>query len=214
MSKRITIGILGIQGDIEENASAVKQSMNELNIEGDVILIKELSKIDALDGLVIPGGESTVIGTLLFLDESQKEILRNKILDGLPVLGTCAGLIFLSKRTYDKRLGETKQHLLELLDVTVERNAFGRQHESFENQLSIPAIGAELFKGVFIRGPVITETGSDVEVLSKLGEKIVAVQQKNILATSFHPELADDNRFHKKLIRLCLTYNKSRDSIH
>jgi 5'-phosphate synthase pdxT subunit len=186
--------------------------MHELNIQGNVILIKELSKIDTLDGLVIPGGESTVIGTLLFLEESQKEILKKKILDGLPVLGTCAGLIFLSKRAYDKRLGNTKQHLLGLLDVTVERNAFGRQHESFENQLSIPAIGDKLFKGVFIRGPIITETGNDVEVLSRLEEKIVAVQQKNILATSFHPELANDNRFHRKLIELCLSYNKSKDS--
>jgi 5'-phosphate synthase pdxT subunit len=185
--------------------------MHELNIQGNVILIKELSKIDTLDGLVIPGGESTVIGTLLFLEESQKEILKKKILDGLPVLGTCAGLIFLSKRAYDKRLGNTKQHLLGLLDVTVERNAFGRQHESFENQLSIPAIGDKLFKGVFIRGPIITETGNDVEVLSRLEEKIVAVQQKNILATSFHPELANDNRFHRKLIELCLSYNKSKD---
>jgi 5'-phosphate synthase pdxT subunit len=184
--------------------------MDELNIEGNVIPIKDMSKIDMLDGLVIPGGESTVIGTLLFLDESQKEILRNKILNGLPVLGTCAGLIFLSKRAYDKRLGDTKQHLLELLDVTVERNAFGRQYESFENQLSVPAIGDDLFKGVFIRGPVITETGNDVEVLCRLEEKIVAVQQKNILATSFHPELADDNRFHKKLIELCLSYNESK----
>lgn len=210
MNKSITIGILSIQGDVEENVSAVQQSMDELNIEGNVITIKDMSKIDRLDGLVIPGGESTVIGTLLFLDESQKETLRNKILNGLPVLGTCAGLIFLSKRAYDKRLGDTKQHLLELLDVTVERNAFGRQYESFENQLSVPAIGDDLFKGVFIRGPVITETGNDVEVLCRLEEKIVAVQQKNILATSFHPELADDNRFHKKLIELCLSYNESK----
>lgn len=210
MNKSIIIGILSIQGDVEENVSAVQQSMDELNIEGNVITIKDMSKIDRLDGLVIPGGESTVIGTLLFLDESQKETLRNKILNGLPVLGTCAGLIFLSKRAYDKRLGDTKQHLLELLDVTVERNAFGRQYESFENQLSVPAIGDDLFKGVFIRGPVITETGNDVEVLCRLEEKIVAVQQKNILATSFHPELADDNRFHKKLIELCLSYNESK----
>jgi 5'-phosphate synthase pdxT subunit len=210
LNKSITIGILSIQGDVEENVSAVQQSMDELNIEGNVIPIKDMSKIDMLDGLVIPGGESTVIGTLLFLDESQKEILRNKILNGLPVLGTCAGLIFLSKRAYDKRLGDTKQHLLELLDVTVERNAFGRQYESFENQLSVPAIGDDLFKGVFIRGPVITETGNGVEVLCRLEEKIVAVQQKNILATSFHPELADDYRFHKKLLELCLSYNESK----
>lgn len=212
MTKSITIGILSIQGDIEENASAVRQAMTELNIEGSVILVKKLSKIDTLDGLVIPGGESTVIGTLLFLDESQKEVLRKQILNGLPVLGTCAGLIFLSKRAYDKRLGYIKQQLLELLDITIERNAFGRQQESFESQLSIPSLGDELFKGVFIRGPVITETGNEVEILSRLEEKIVAVQQKNILATSFHPELADDNRFHKKLLELCLLYNKSKDS--
>lgn len=210
MTNRITIGILNIQGDIEENAASVKQSMEEMGIEGKVILVKDLSNLDLLDGMVIPGGESTVIGTLLFLDETKKEDLKKKILNGLPVLGTCAGLILLSKRAYDKRLGETKQKLLELLNVTVERNAFGRQHNSFETHLSIPSIGNESFKGVFIRGPIITQHGSDVKVLSMLDEKIVAVQQENILATSFHPELSGDSRIHNKLINLCVDYKKTK----
>lgn len=212
MTQSITIGILSIQGDIEENASTIRESMEELGIDGNIMFLREINNIDLIDGLVIPGGESTVMGTLLFLNEEHKEILRNKIAVGLPVLGTCAGLIMLSKRAYDKRVGETKQQLLELLDATIERNAFGRQFESFESQLTVPILGNEPFKGVFIRGPIITEVGNEVEILSKIDENIVAIKQKNILGTSFHPELASDNRFHKLLINMSILYNKSKEA--
>lgn len=208
---KIKIAILGIQGDIEENYNAVKTSIKELNTEGEVIHLKNIDAREDLDGLVIPGGESTVMGTLLSLQKMQLELLRNKIIKGLPVLGTCAGLILLASKAYDKNIGETNQHLLQLLDVTVERNAFGRQRESFETYLDIPILGEEPFRGVFIRGPIINNIGKNVQILTKYEEKIVAVRQDNIIGTSFHPELADDNRFHRVFLDICLRYNKLKE---
>ena len=204
----LKVGILSIQGDIEENSNAIKESFEELGIEGGIVYIKDLSDLDELDGLIIPGGESTVIGMLLFLQGIQVDLLKKKIQDGLPILGTCAGLIILSNKAYDKTIGETKQELLKVLDVTIERNAFGRQHESFESELDIPYIGEREFNGVFIRGPAITEIGKNVEVIAKYENKIVAVRQNNILGTSFHPELANDNRFHTNLTKSMVEYNK------
>jgi pyridoxal 5'-phosphate synthase pdxT subunit len=208
--KKLRIGILGIQGDIEENSDAINEALKELQIEGSVIFLKNFTSVTEIDGLIIPGGESTVIGMLLFLQKVQLDLLKNKIQSGLPVLGTCAGLILLANKTYDKTVGETKQHLLEILDVTVERNAFGRQKDSFESKLNIPFLGEETFNGVFIRGPAITEIGEGVQILTKLDNKIVAVRQNNIIATSFHPELANDNRFHKSFLNMCLEYNNSK----
>ena len=207
----LKIGILSIQGDIEENASAVKKSLLELETEGQIIHLKNTSGIEGLHGLVIPGGESTVMGILLSLQKIHLNLLVRKISEGLPVLGTCAGLILMANKAHDKTLGETKQQLLQVLDVTVERNAFGRQHESFEADLEIPMLGQEPFKGVFIRGPVITEVGKNVQILTRFENKIVAVKQDNIMATSFHPELASDNRFHNKFLSTCIKYYKSKE---
>jgi len=206
----LKVGILSIQGDIEENSNAIKESFEELEIEGTIIYMKDLRDLDEIDGLIIPGGESTVIGMLLFVQGVQTDLLRKRIQDGLPILGTCAGLIMLSNRAYDKTIGETRQELLKVLDVTIERNAFGRQHESFESELDIPYLGERRFNGVFIRGPAITEIGNNVEIIAEYNNKIVAVRQNNILGTSFHPELANDNRFHTNLTKLMVEYNKSK----
>jgi pyridoxal 5'-phosphate synthase pdxT subunit len=208
---KLKIGILGIQGDVEENSDAVKESLMELETEGLVIQLKKIAAIEDLDGMVIPGGESTVMGTLLSLQKMQMELLRNKINKGLPVLGTCAGLILLANKAHDKIIGETNQPLLRLLDVTIERNAFGRQRESFETDLEIPILGTEPFRGVFIRGPVISEMGKNVQILTKFEDKVVAVRQDNIIATSFHPELANDNRLHKSFLSICLEYKRSKE---
>ena len=210
MNSLLKVGILSIQGDIEENSNAIKESFKELEIEGTVVYMKDLKDLEEIDGLIIPGGESTVIGMLLFLKGVQPDLIRKKIQEGLPILGTCAGLIMLSNKAYDKTIGETKQALLKVLDVTIERNAFGRQHESFESELDISYLGERKFNGVFIRGPAITEIGNDVEIIAEYDKKIVAVRQNNILGTSFHPELANDNRFHTKLVKLMVDYNKSR----
>ena len=123
MNSLLKVGILSIQGDIEENSNAIKESFKELEIEGTVIYMKDLKDLDEIDGLIIPGGESTVIGMLLFLKGVQPDLIRKKIQEGLPILGTCAGLIMLSNKAYDKTIGETKQALLKVLDVTIERNA-------------------------------------------------------------------------------------------
>ncbi|ALI37468.1 Glutamine amidotransferase subunit PdxT [Candidatus Nitrosocosmicus oleophilus] len=210
MNSLLKVGILSIQGDIEENSNAIKESFKELEIEGTVVYMKDLKDLEEIDGLIIPGGESTVIGMLLFLKGVQPDLIRKKIQEGLPILGTCAGLIMLSNKAYDKTIGETKQALLKVLDVTIERNAFGRQHESFESELDISYLGERKFNGVFIRGPAITEIGNDVEIIAEYDKKIVAVRQNNILGTSFHPELANDNRFHTNLVKLMVDYNKSR----
>ncbi|CAN5581479.1 pyridoxal 5'-phosphate synthase glutaminase subunit PdxT [soil metagenome] len=210
MTPILKVGILSIQGDIEENSNAIKESFEELETEGTVIYLKDFHDLDEIDGIIIPGGESTVIGMLLFLKGFQTDLIKKKIREGLPILGTCAGLIMLSNRVYDKTIGETKQALLKVLDVTIERNAFGRQHESFESELNIPYLGEKRFKGVFIRGPVITEIGSNVEIIAEHDKKIVAVRQNNILGTSFHPELANDNRFHINLVKLMVEYNRSK----
>jgi 5'-phosphate synthase pdxT subunit len=208
LTDNIKIGVLSIQGDIEENVQACKEALNETGITGEVIEVKTHEEILDVDGLIIPGGESTVISTMMSLNQSNWETLKQKISEGLPVLGTCAGMIILAKRVLDKTIGETQQKLIKILDVTIERNAFGRQHESFETDLSIPIIGDRPFKAVFIRGPIVKETGNNVQILSKYNDKIVAVQQNNIIGTSFHPELAEDNRFYTHFIRTVLKNKK------
>ena len=120
----------------------------------------------------------------------------------MPVLGICAGLILLSKKVKDRVVGETQQPLLDLLDVQVERNSFGRQHDSFEAEISMEPIQISNFSGVFIRAPSIEEIGKGVEVISKFNEKIVAVKQGNILATAFHPELTSDVSLHKYFLQM------------
>ena len=193
--KELTIGVLGVQGAIEEHIASVKQNLRERSLAGNVVWVKSIMDIESVDGLIIPGGESTVIGEIL----SSKEMLQpinDRIYDGMPVFGTCAGLIVLAKKSYDKVVGKKDQPTIGIMDVVVERNSFGRQRESFESDLEIPILGKEKFKGVFIRAPSIIEVSHNVKVLSKLNDTIVAVQEGNMIGTSFHPELADDIRLH------------------
>jgi len=197
----LNIGVLAVQGDVAENIMATKMAMEELGIEGIVNEIKNPEQIADLDGLIIPGGESTVIGTLSLVNGSLKKI-KEKIASGMPVFGICAGLILLSKKAKDRVLGEMEQPLLDFLDVKIERNSFGRQRDSFESEISMEKIGIPKFHGVFIRAPSIIETGRNIEVISKFNEKIVAVKQGKILGTSFHPELTDDLSLHKYFVNL------------
>lgn len=197
----INIGILAVQGDVAENILATKMAIEELGMEGIVTEVKTPEQISDLDGLVIPGGESTVIGTLSLVNGSLKKI-KEKIASGMPVFGICAGMILLSKKAKDRVVGEMDQPLLDFLDVKIERNAFGRQKDSFESEISMDKIGITKFPGVFIRAPSIIETGKDVEVLSKFNEKIIAVKQGNILGTSFHPELTGDISLHKYFVSM------------
>lgn len=198
---RLDIGVLAVQGDVAENVIATKQAMTELGIEGTVHIVKTPLQMANVDGLIIPGGESTTIGQLSLVNNSLKQ-MKEKIESGMPVLGICAGMVMLSKTAKDRVVGKTDQPLLDILNVTLERNSFGRQRESFETDISLTALDIPKFRAVFIRSPSISEAGSGVDVLAKLNEKIVAVKEGNIIATSFHPELSDDNSLHKYFVRM------------
>lgn len=202
----VNIGVLAVQGDVAENIMATKMAIEELGLDGIVTEVKTPEQISDLDGLVIPGGESTVIGTLSLVNGSLKKI-KEKIASGMPVFGICAGMIMLSKKAKDRVVGEMDQPLLDFLDVKIERNAFGRQKDSFESEISMDKINIKKFQGVFIRAPSIIETGKDVEVLSKFNEKIIAVKQGNIIGTSFHPELTADLSLHKYFVSLIRAKN-------
>mgnify|MGYP005636029353 FL=1 len=197
----LTVGVLSIQGDVQENLISTKAALDELGFDGTVTDVKTPDEISQLDGLIIPGGESTTIGQLSLVNGSLK-ILKEKIDGGMPVLGICAGMIMLSKTANDKVVGKTDQPLLDILDIKLERNSFGRQRESFETDISLDSINIPKFNGVFIRAPSVSEVGSDVEVISKFNDKIVAVKKGNVIGTSFHPELTEDNSLHKYFVNL------------
>lgn len=209
--KSITIGVLGFQGDIEENVVATKHALHEMQVEGGVELVRYPAEVEKVDGLILPGGESTVQITLAAIQRSLP-VIKKRISEGMPVMGTCAGMIMLSRRAFDRVVGDTKQKLIGNLDIVIERNAFGRQGDSFEADLSIPMLGKEAFKGVFIRAPAVSEVGKNVEVIAKLNNKVVAVRQKNVIGTAFHPELSDDSRMHKHLVTMALDYNSKNTS--
>lgn len=207
MKKQLKIGVLGFQGDIEENVAAARQAMEEMKISGNVELVRYHEEMELVDGLILPGGESTVQSALAAIQRSLP-VLKKRIAEGMPVLGTCAGMIMLSKRAYDRVVGETKQKTIGNLDIVIERNAFGRQKDSFETDLKIDMLGKGAFRGVFIRAPAVTEAGKEVEVVARHANKIVAVKQKNIIGTAFHPELAGDVRMHRQFVRMVLDYKR------
>ena len=200
----ITVGVLSIQGDVQENLLSIKTAFDELGIDGKVTDVKTPEEISQVDGLIIPGGESTTIGQLSLVNGSLK-ILKEKIENGMPVLGICAGMIMLSKTADDRVVGKIDQPLLDILDIKLERNSFGRQRESFEADVSLNSIEIPKFNGVFIRAPSVSDVGSDVEILSKFNERIVAVKKGNVIGTSFHPELTEDVSLHKYFVNLVNT---------
>ena len=180
------IGVLALQGAFAEHVAALRS----IGVEAVEVRLPE--QVEDLDGLIIPGGESTTMRRLI-----DRWGLREPILAlasrGAPLFGTCAGMIVLAREIAG---GETP--VLPLLDVTVHRNAFGRQLESFETELDVPLLGSVPVHAVFIRAPVIERVGPDVDVIARLGDgRIVAVRERNIVATSFHPELAGETRFHR-----------------
>ena len=202
----ITVGVLSIQGDVQENLLSAKTALDELDIDGKVVSVKTPDEISQLDGLIIPGGESTTIGHLSLANDSLK-VLKEKINGGMPVLGICAGMIMLSKTANDKVVGKIDQPLLNILDIKLERNSFGRQRESFETDISMDSINIQKFNGVFIRAPSVSDVGSDIEILAKHNEKIVAIKKGNVIGTAFHPELTTDTSLHKYFVNLITTKN-------
>lgn len=197
----LNVGILSIQGDIQENILSTQAALDELGIDGNVIDVKTPEDVMDLDGLILPGGESTTIGQMSLVNGSMK-ILKEKIENGMPVLGICAGMIMLSKTANDRVVGKTNQPLLDILDIKLERNSFGRQRESFEADVSMDSIDIPNFNGVFIRAPSVSDVGSDVEVLSKFNGRIVAIKKDNVIGTAFHPELTEDTSLHKYFLNL------------
>lgn len=190
------IGILALQGSFIEHAHAVTR------IGAEPVLVRLPEQLDSIKGLIIPGGESTTIGKLL-KEYNLSEKIKRLALNGLPVYGTCAGMILLAKKNF------SDVHSLGLIDITVRRNAFGRQLDSFEEDLDIPVLGEAPFHGIFIRAPLIIETGNQVRILASLNDtyqekRIVAAEQDNILVTAFHPELTDDLRVHKYFLNKIL----------
>lgn len=197
----LNVGVLSIQGDVHENLISAKTAIDELGIDCIVSAVRTPEEISQLDGLIIPGGESTTMGQLSLVNGSLK-VLKEKIENGMPVLGICAGMIMLSNNASDRVVGKIDQPLLNILDIKLERNSFGRQKESFESYISLDTINIKKFNAVFIRAPSVSDVGSDVEILSKFNDRIVAVKKGNIIGTAFHPELTEDVSLHKYFINL------------
>ncbi|MBM3134114.1 MAG: pyridoxal 5'-phosphate synthase glutaminase subunit PdxT [Chloroflexi bacterium] len=185
------IGVLALQGDFAEHLAMLRR----LDVAATPVRLP--AQLAGLDGLIIPGGESTTIGKLLVAYDLLAPI-RQMVAAGQAVWGTCAGMILLAREAVD---GIPDQPLLGVMDIVVRRNAFGRQVDSFEADLPVPALGEAPLHAVFIRAPLIEQVGPGVQVLARLPEsgegRIVAVRQGNLLATAFHPELTDDLRFHQ-----------------
>lgn len=195
------IGVLALQGDVREHSEALTSS------GARPVPVRRPAELDRIDGIVLPGGESTTIDKLLRIFDLA-EPLRARIAAGLPAYGSCAGLILLARRVLD---GTADQQTLGLLDVTVRRNAFGRQVDSFEEDLAAPGLGAgpgePPLHAVFIRAPWVEEAGAGVEVLARVAAgpaagRIVAVREGSVLATAFHPELGGDHRVHAAFVRM------------
>ena len=210
MNDELLIGVLALQGDVEENIKAANYALAEMNQKGKVISVRYPDEIMKIDGLIIPGGESTVMGLLIAIKNGLLDSINKVLQKRLPIMGTCAGMIVLAKQSYDGVVGNKKQLLLGALDIEIERNSFGRQYDSFESDLEISGIGND-FKGIFIRAPSVISAGPQVQILSKFDGKIVAVQQENIIGTSFHPELSGDNRMHKLFIELIAKWKKANN---
>lgn len=190
-SPRPRVGILALQGDVREHANAL------LDVGAEPIEVRLPRDLVGLDGLILPGGESTMMRKLIDLYGLREPIVA-LARGGAPLYGTCAGMILLADR-----IADGDEPVLKLLDITVQRNAYGRQLDSFEADLSIPSLGDEPLHGVFIRAPVVSEVGPEVEVLARDPDgRPIAVRQGRVLATAFHPELTGDRRLHRLLLEL------------
>ncbi len=194
------IGVLALQGAFREH----RQALHDLGVE--TVEVRRPQDLAGLDGLVIPGGESTTI-RMLMAEYGLLSVLRDRIREGFPVLGTCAGMIVLADRV-DGSLADG----LEGLDISVRRNAFGRQVDSFEADLPVAALGAEPFHAVFIRAPVVEGVDSNVDVLAELDDgRIVAVRQGSVVGVAFHPEMTKDRRFHQYFLDIVARTQNQED---
>jgi len=186
------IGVLALQGDVVEHVAAMRRAASTLLSTGsaEAIPVKNLADLARVDGLIIPGGESTTVMKLLDRFQLGAPIVE-RVKAGMPLWGTCMGMIVIAHEVV-----ELEQPSLDLIDISVRRNAFGRQNESAEIDLPVPALGENPFPAIFIRAPWIERVGPDVELLAERNGHGVMVRQENVLGTSFHPELTQDRRVH------------------
>ncbi|MER6193834.1 MULTISPECIES: pyridoxal 5'-phosphate synthase glutaminase subunit PdxT [Streptomyces] len=192
MSDTPVIGVLALQGDVREHLIALASA------DAQARPVRRPEELAEVDGLVIPGGESTTMSKLAVLF-GMMEPLRERVRAGMPVYGTCAGMILLAEKILDPRSG---QETVGGIDMIVRRNAFGRQNESFEAAVEVDGIEGGPVEGVFIRAPWVESVGAEAEVIAEHGGHIVAVRQRNVLATSFHPELTGDHRVHALFVEM------------
>ena len=193
------VGVVGVQGDVSEHVDAVRRAMEEEGLSGDAVTVRRPLDLAKVDALTIPGGESTTISKLLVKFELFDGILR-RAEEGMPILGTCAGCILLAKEG-DDQVSKTDTRLLGLMDMAVDRNAFGRQRESFEGEVDVTILDKP-FRGVFIRAPEILRTWGRCSAIGTLQGRIVLAQQGRLVAAAFHPELSGDLRIYKWFLRL------------
>jgi 5'-phosphate synthase pdxT subunit len=185
VATKVCIGVLALQGDVVEHIAAMQRS------GADAIAVKNVADLDRVDGLIIPGGESTTVMKLLDRFKLGEPIVR-RTKAGMPLWGTCMGMIVVAHDVV-----ELQQPTLDLIDISVRRNAFGRQNDSAEVEMPIPALGERPFPAIFIRAPWIERTGSQVQLLAQRNGHGVMVRENNVLGTSFHPELSSDDRVHR-----------------
>jgi 5'-phosphate synthase pdxT subunit len=196
-SKKIRIGVLALQGDFAEHLEALKRTSADISAYA-VRYADELTGDDAVDALVIPGGESTAIARLV--DDGNDPIfaaIKGRALGGMPIYGTCMGSIFLAREIEGSTQGR-----LALMDINVRRNAFGPQRKSFEVDITVSELGEEPFPAVFIRAPIILSCGPAVTVMASMDEGIIMARQDNLLVTAFHPEIVEDSRVHEYFVAM------------
>lgn len=197
----LKIGVLNLQGAVSEHYDITKKALDKMNIDSNVEAVRYANDVSGCDGLIISGGESTVIGKILF-ERGIDKVIKN---DNIPVFGTCAGMVLLGKKT------NYNQPLLGIMDMEVSRNSFGRQKDSFETPLTI--LG-DTYPGVFIRAPTLVsynKNKEDIKVLCEYEDTIVAIQQNHNIALSFHPELTEDTRIHEYFINEVLMNKKEKE---
>jgi len=192
----VKIGVISVQGDVSEHISAMKRAMEIYGFDGSVVAVRRLKDIEGSDAVVIPGGESTTISRIMKIEGLKDWIVKRDEENQIPIMGTCAGCVILAKK-----IDSGEVYGLELMDMEVKRNAFGRQRESFETMVEV--VGFEKpFHAVFIRAPIIERVWGNCKAIAKFENKIVGALQGKKLALSFHPELTEDFRFHRMFLEM------------
>ncbi len=192
----VKIGVISVQGDVSEHISAMERAMEIYGFDGSVVAVRRLKDIEGSDAVVIPGGESTTISRIMKIEGLKDWIVKRDEENQIPIMGTCAGCVILAKK-----IDSGEVYGLELMDMEVKRNAFGRQRESFETMVEV--VGFEKpFHAVFIRAPIIERVWGNCKAIAKFENKIVGALQGKKLALSFHPELTEDFRFHRMFLEM------------